>query len=210
MLTAVGSTFATSYTLQYIAARSRLTPPDTTTPPTKATPPPGTTNTLSLTVPLYTYRGHQGTVAALSWSPNGRWIASSGVLDKTVQVWEATTGNHVLTYRLHPAAVNTVAWSPDGQYIASAGQDGIVQVWPPQAIQAGQEDEIGSHPAPLSIVRYAGHGGAAVNNLAFLIVPILPLLARISPYSSGTASRHAISSPIHNIAKEGPREVCKV
>jgi serine/threonine protein kinase len=39
---------------------------------------------------------------------------------------------------------------------------------------------------------------------------ILPLLARISPYSSGTASRHAISSPIHNIAKEGPREVCKV
>jgi len=167
VLTAVGSTFATSYTLQYIAARSRLTPPDTTTPPTKATPPPGTTNTLSLTVPLYTYRGHQGTVAALSWSPNGRWIASSGVLDKTVQVWEATTGNHVLTYRLHPAAVNTVAWSPDGQYIASAGQDGIVQVWPPQAIQAGQEDEIGSHPAPLSIVRYAGHGGAAVNNLAW-------------------------------------------
>lgn len=112
------------------------------------------------------YDGHSSWVNAVSWSPDGKYIASASS-DRTVQVWEATTGNHVLTYRLHPAAVNTIAWSPDSEHIASAGQDGIVQVWSPQAIQAGQEDEIGSHPAPLSIVRYAGHGGAAVNNLAW-------------------------------------------
>src|SRR5205823_5130125 len=34
-------------------------------------------------------------------------------------------------------------------------------------IQAGQEDNTGSLSARLSIIRYAGHGGAAVNNLAW-------------------------------------------
>src|SRR5947209_363664 len=92
VLTAVGSTFATSYALQYFAARSHLSPPDTTPPPARATPTSGTTSALSLTVPLYTYHGHKGTVTALSWSPNGHWIASAGVLDQTVQVWDAATG----------------------------------------------------------------------------------------------------------------------
>ncbi len=112
------------------------------------------------------YDGHSSWVNAVSWSPDGKYIASASS-DRTVQVWEATTGNQLLTYRLHTAAVNTVAWSPDGQHIASAGQDGIVQVWSPQAIQAGQADNTGSLSARLSIIRYAGHGGASVNNLAW-------------------------------------------
>jgi len=37
---------------------------------------------------IYTYRGHNNTVDALSWSPNGRYIAS-GSWDHTVQVWAA-------------------------------------------------------------------------------------------------------------------------
>jgi eukaryotic-like serine/threonine-protein kinase len=77
---------------------------------------------------LCTYRGHTTAVESVAWSPNGRRIASAS-LDATVQVWDATTGNHVFTYRGHAGWVNSVAWSPDGTRLASAGSDTIVQVW---------------------------------------------------------------------------------
>ena len=53
----------------------------------------------------------------------------SGSRDRTVQVWDATTGKHVLTYRGHSLDVFAVAWSPDGKRIASGGADKLVQVW---------------------------------------------------------------------------------
>jgi len=76
-------------------------------------------------------------VNIVAWSPDGRHIAS-GSDDKTVQIWEATTGNHALTYRGHMDPVNAVSWSPHGRRIASGGgiytkqkQNGdyTVQVW---------------------------------------------------------------------------------
>jgi hypothetical protein len=43
---------------------------------------------------LLTYRGHSDYVHALSWSPEGRCIASVGY-DGSVQVWDATTGDYI-------------------------------------------------------------------------------------------------------------------
>ncbi len=79
-----------------------------------------------------TYHGHDygqfgfKSVMAVAWSPNAIHIASASH-DKTVQVWDATTGNHLFTYSDHTGGVNAVAWSPDGSRIASAGYG--VQVW---------------------------------------------------------------------------------
>ncbi len=72
---------------------------------------------------LYTlYRGHSEGVRSVTWSPDGKYIAS-GSDDGTVQVWEALTGRHLLTYRGHKARVCSVAWSPNGKYIASGSWD---------------------------------------------------------------------------------------
>ena len=76
----------------------------------------------------FTYRGHSDYVSAVAWSPDGKRIASASG-DHTVQVWDASDGNHVYTYHGHSADVSTLAWSPDGKYIASAGLDNSVQVW---------------------------------------------------------------------------------
>jgi eukaryotic-like serine/threonine-protein kinase len=152
VLTTAGSTVVTRYALQYFAARTHLLPPDTTTPSTRATPTSGTINALSLTVPLYTYRGHKGTVTALSWSPNGHWIASAGVLDQTVQVWDAATGEPTIinapvsddngdvgprlprsmpmlaTFSTAPERVDTLAWASDSVRLASALGNNAVQL----------------------------------------------------------------------------------
>ncbi len=77
---------------------------------------------------LFTYHGHTDFVLAVGWSPDSKRIAS-GSLDKTVQVWDATTGNNALNYTGHTSGVEVVAWSPDGKRIASGSLDKTVQVW---------------------------------------------------------------------------------
>ena len=77
---------------------------------------------------LVTYYGHGERVLGLCWSPHGRFIASASA-DKTVQVWDAFTGNSILRYAGHTAWVKAVIWSPDGTSIASAGADSTVQIW---------------------------------------------------------------------------------
>src|SRR6266536_3027460 len=94
---------------------------------TTTTPTPTATSRPSGSV-IHVYRGHTDRVTAVAWSPDGRYIAS-GSLDKTVQIWNATTGEHSYTYRGHSAAVNVVAWSPDSGSIASGSEDQTVQVW---------------------------------------------------------------------------------
>ncbi|GHO76562.1 hypothetical protein KSD_43330 [Ktedonobacter sp. SOSP1-85] len=98
-------------------ATPALTPP-LSSPPTL--PSRGTT--------LYSYEGHDDTVDAIAWSPDGKRIASGGG-DKTVQVWDTAKGDHIFTYREHKGAVEGLAWSPDGKRIASGSYDKTVRVW---------------------------------------------------------------------------------
>src|SRR5258708_16070614 len=78
-----------------------------------------------------TYHGHADEIFSVAWSPDETRIASASN-DGTVQVWDATSGTHVLTVsgtatRGAPAPWNAVAWSPDGKRIAIGG-NGPAQV----------------------------------------------------------------------------------
>lgn len=85
---------------------------------------------------LVTYSGHFDWINALTWSPDGWYIASGGgslfgkenKRDYTLQIWNTTSGSHVLTYRGHSREINAVQWSPDGKRIASGSEDKTVQI----------------------------------------------------------------------------------
>jgi WD40 repeat protein len=75
-----------------------------------------------------TFRGHTAYVTSVAFRPDGKHIAS-GSQDRTIQIWDAATGQRIRTLPGHANLVTSVAYSPDGRQIASGCQDATVRVW---------------------------------------------------------------------------------
>jgi WD40 repeat protein len=69
-----------------------------------------------------------GGFSRLSFSPNGKRVASGG-RDGTVKVWDVATGQETLTLKGHTVRVSGLAFSPDGHRLISAAWDGTVRIW---------------------------------------------------------------------------------
>ena len=73
-------------------------------------------------------RGHSLAVKTVCFSPDGRYLAS-GSEDKTIKIWEFSSGRELKTFNGHQSDVNQVLFTKDGKQLISASRDQHVYVW---------------------------------------------------------------------------------
>ena len=67
-------------------------------------------------------------ILTADWSPDGKWIASSGY-DRSIHVWDVNLGVQRASLKGHKGPVTQVRFSPDSQRIVSASYDFSLKLW---------------------------------------------------------------------------------
>jgi WD40 repeat protein len=82
--------------------------------------------------------GHVSPVSSVCWSPDGKMLASASkiapyhgalVEERTVRLWDPTTGMEVRRVAGHNRDVWSLAWSPNGKMLASGSEDETIRLW---------------------------------------------------------------------------------
>ena len=87
-----------------------------------------TVNTSVVTgAPAETLRGHTNEVLSVAFSPDGDAIAT-GSWDRTLRLWDASTGESRATFSDFTQGVTAVAYAPDGRTLATNGNLGEIRL----------------------------------------------------------------------------------
>ena len=98
---------------------------------------------ISIEEPLFLEINHEGqisgssTIYSVAWHPDGSQLMSTGGSDtghiedgtRTIVIWDATSGEHLVTLNDHADGVIEASWSPDGQYIAASTWFDDIRIW---------------------------------------------------------------------------------
>jgi transcription initiation factor TFIID subunit 5 len=98
--------------------------------------------------------GHDTSISALAWHPNGTYIFSaSDEMDKSIRMWSIITGNCVRIFTGHTHYISALQCAGNGKILASADAGGNIFLWD---IDKGTR-----------IKRCRGHGKGGIPSLSF-------------------------------------------
>lgn len=77
--------------------------------------------------PYVIFEGHQLNIAALTFAPDGRHLASASY-DGSIFIWDVPTGARLNQFETHVGTLNSIAFSHDSKMLAG-GYSGLINVW---------------------------------------------------------------------------------
>lgn len=91
---------------------------------------------------LFVLPGHEAITLDIAWSPDGKWIASSGSHDKTIRIWDADTGTEQKEI-VGNVTYDKLTWSPDAALLLGVNRN-QVYIWETANWQEMGRIELGS------------------------------------------------------------------
>jgi serine/threonine-protein kinase len=105
---------------------------------------------------LRSFTGLPARVTCAAYTRDGRHIVSTGH-DKSISLWDATTGRLIESVPVHPSAGYGVGFSPDGKRVATSGASGSAGVW---QLPGAAVSRLPGAAAPVLAAVLAGHTAA--------------------------------------------------
>lgn len=116
---------ATKIKLRQTTTKSPTPPPPE--PETPASPPPSVSPQLPWQFAGKLHR-HTAPISGLAIAPDGK-IAASSSYDRTVILWQLSTGRVLHVLNSHTGRIYGVDISPDGKWVASSSGDKSIKLW---------------------------------------------------------------------------------
>lgn len=91
---------------------------------------------------MASWKGHEGTVRAVTFHPKQRMLAS-GAEDLTIRLWQVNTNGgtnmaeELVAWTAHADAVTALEFHPEGRYLVSGSESGEVKLWDLEQIRSG-------------------------------------------------------------------------
>jgi len=95
--------------------------------------------------------GHQRSVLALEFSPDGRFLVSGG-LGGMLRVWDVSACTPVGRFDAHARAVTCLSFSASGRHLVSGGLDRLVRIWQVAGLLKSKVPELDDSPEGLEAV----------------------------------------------------------
>ncbi|KAH8797774.1 WD40-repeat-containing domain protein [Xylogone sp. PMI_703] len=93
----------------------------------------------------------------ITFSRDGKWLASGSGADKTLRIWNAENGQLLNVLKGHDGCIMSVAFSRDSKRLASTFDDGTVQIWNAETGQL-QQTLLGNVEWPNEVASFSADG----------------------------------------------------
>ncbi|MBD2236342.1 PD40 domain-containing protein [Aulosira sp. FACHB-113] len=129
-------------------------------------------------------------VNSVAFSRDGQKLAS-GSADKTIKIWDMTTGKLLNTLTGHNSPINSVAFSSDGQKLASGSADKTIKIW--DMTTGKLLNTLTGHSSPINSVAVSSDGqklasGSADKTIKIWDMTTGKLLKTLTGHSSYVSS----------------------
>ena len=65
----------------------------------------------------------------IATSSNSRYLATGGIYDKFIKIWDVMLGREIVTFTAHTDEIYSLQYSPNGRYLVSSSEDSTIKIW---------------------------------------------------------------------------------